>query len=170
MMLRLGLVEPGWTFIFQIVNTLILFLVLKKLLFKPVTEMMENRSQGIADSIQEAEDKKKEAEGYKEEYLLKLENADKEGSELIRKAVVKAEERANQIKKEAEEEIARLKEKAEKEIAMEKEMALVQLKDEIASLAVLAASKVIEKDVDVNSHKVLINQFIEEVGDTKWQN
>ena len=55
--LKLGLVEPSWTFVFQIANTLILFLVLKKLLFKPVTEMMNNRQDGIRNSLKDAENK-----------------------------------------------------------------------------------------------------------------
>ncbi len=46
--LKLGLVEPGWTFVFQIANTLILFLLLKKFLFKPVTEFMANREAEVA--------------------------------------------------------------------------------------------------------------------------
>ncbi|MCK5762692.1 MAG: hypothetical protein KAH05_01100, partial [Clostridiales bacterium] len=55
--LKLGLVEPSWTFVFQIANTIILFLILKKLLFKPVTEFMKNRQEGIENSLKEAESK-----------------------------------------------------------------------------------------------------------------
>ena len=55
-------------------------------------------------------------------------------------------------------------------IEREKEKAVNALKDDIASLALMAASKVIEKDLNDEAHNALINQFIEEVGDTKWQN
>lgn len=168
--LRLGLVEFSWTSAFQIVNTLILFFALKKLLFKPVTEFMETRESEIKDKIQDADQRKAEALQLKEEYNEKLDKAEEEGRQIIREKSQAAEVRANQIIKDAKAEVSTLKDNAQKEIESERVKAVNSLKDDIASLAVLAASKVVEKDLDVDNHKVLIDKFINEVGDTKWQN
>jgi len=166
----LGLVSIDATLVFQLINTFVLFLILKKILFKPVTEFIQNREQGIAKTISDAENREAEAETLKVEYITKLKGSDEEGRQIIRDAVVKAEARAAGIVKDAEKEIVTLKERAEKEIEREKEKAINALKDDIASLALLAASKVIEKDLNDEAHNALVNQFIEEVGDTKWHN
>jgi F-type H+-transporting ATPase subunit b len=167
--LRLGLVEFDWTFVFQIANTLILFLFLKKFLFKPVMEFMAAREKEIADSYKEAEDLNTEATDLKNQYLEKISKAEEEGRNIVRDAAKRAEVKAEEIAKEAEAEIVSSREKAKLEIEREKVKAINSLKDDIADIAVLAASKVIEKDVDVNIHKELIDKFIDEVGDAKWQ-
>ena len=63
-----------------------------------------------------------------------------------------------------------IKNRAEKEIEREKLKAVNELKEDIVSLSLLAASKVLEKDIDQNQDRELITQFLNEVGDTTWQN
>jgi F-type H+-transporting ATPase subunit b len=168
--LRLGLVEPGWTFVFQIANTLILFLLLKKFLFKPVTEFMANREAEVAGEYENIATKQMEADNIKEEYKEKLAKSQAEGREIVKLATAKAESKATDIIKEAHSEVVELKHKAQKDIEREQVKAVNALKDDIAEMAILTASKVIEKDIDASSHKALIDKFINEVGDTKWQN
>jgi len=168
--LKLGLVELNWSFVFQIANTIILFLILKKLLFKPVSEFMEKRKAEIEGSIKQAEIKNEEAEKYKNEYIAKIEASEEEGRQIIRDAAKRAEERASEIIKAAEKEAVEIKQRAELDIQREKEKAINLLKDEIASLAMLAASKVIEEDLSENKHNALVRKFIDEVGETRWQN
>lgn len=168
--IRLGLVEPGWELIFQIANTLILFLLLRKFLFKPVTEFMANRESEIANEYETISNKQREADSIKNEYKEKLTKSEEEGRNIIKQATLKAEQKANEIVKHAESEAVEAKHKAQKDIEREKSKAINALKDDISSIAMLAAAKVIEKDIDENSHKALIDKFINEVGDTKWQN
>jgi F-type H+-transporting ATPase subunit b len=168
-MLKLGLVEPSWTFVFQILNTFILFLILRKLLFKPVTEFMKNREDDIVGSIKEAESKNKEADGLKQEYTTKLKGIEEEGRQIIKDASKRAEKRASEIVKAAEKEAGQLRERASVEINREREKAINSLKDDIASIAMLAASKVVEKDLDEKTHHDLVKNFIDEVGETRWQ-
>ncbi len=168
--LKLGLVEISWTFVFQIANTLILFFILKKLLFKPVSEFMEKRKAEIAGSIKEAEMKNEEAEKYKSEYITKIEASQEEGRQIIKDAARKAEARADEIIKAAEKEAVEIKQRAELDIQREKEKAINVLKEDIASLAMLAASKVVKEDLDGDKHNTLVRKFIDEVGEAKWQN
>ena len=166
-----GLVDPQiWTFILQLANTFILFLLLKKFLFKPVTEFMNNRSNEIEESIKLAKTKNEEADSLKVEYQTKIEGSEDEGRQLIREAAKKAEDRASGIVKAAQEEATEIKDRSKLEIEREKEKAINSLKDDIASIAMLAATKVVEADIDEKKHMNLVNKFIDEVGEAKWQN
>lgn len=166
---KLGLVSIDATLLFQLINTLVLYLLLKKVLFKPVTEFMQKREDGIAKQFKDAETKDSMAQALIKEYEEKIKNSEEEGRQIIKDSVVKAEARSAEILKDTEKEIVVLKDRAEKDIEREKEKAINALKDEIATLALMTASKVIEKELNDDSHGALINQFIDEVGDTKWQ-
>ncbi|SRR6056297_815816 len=169
-MLKAGLVEFSWSFVFQIVNTLILYLVLKKFLFVPVTNFIQGRQDEIKSSYDDAENLNEEAESLKTEYENKLDNVKEEGQEILIEAKKKADERGNEIIKESKEQAAKLKEKAEKDIELEKKKALNDMKDEISNIAMMAASKVLGNEVDKNKNKELVDDFIKEVGESKWQN
>ncbi|QSX05046.1 F0F1 ATP synthase subunit B [Sedimentibacter sp. zth1] len=170
MLERLGLVNVDATLFIMLINIGILYFVLKKFLFKPVTAFMDKRSKGIEDSIKDAENKVKDAEKYKNNYLDKLNNAQIERKEIIDKAVYNANLKADNILKEAKSEASALKVKADKDIELERKKAYNDVKSEISSIAIMAASKVLESEVDEKKNSELINKFIEEVGEVKWQN
>ncbi|KAB3530894.1 F0F1 ATP synthase subunit B [Alkaliphilus serpentinus] len=166
----LGLVELNWTFFFMIVNFLVLYLVLKKFLFKPVTEFMNNRAKNIEDAFKEAEDKKYEAQALYVDYKDKLDHIKEERTQIIKDATKRAEERSDEIIKAAQQEAKEIIQRANVDIARERQKVINDLKDQISTLAMMAASKVIEKELDEKAHQQLIQQFIDEVGDTTWQN
>lgn len=166
----MGLVSLDATLIFQIVNTLILFGGLTYLLFKPVKQLIEERQNKIADDLEDAANKNVQADALIAEYDGKIAKIEEEGRQMIHAASVKADHRASEIIKAAEKEAELIKKRAEKEIEREKLKAVNELKEDIVSLSLLAASKILEKDIDQDQHKTLINQFLEEVGDTTWQN
>ncbi|MFZ7134444.1 MAG: F0F1 ATP synthase subunit B [Eubacteriales bacterium] len=169
-MLKAGLVEFSWTFVFQIVNTLILYLVLKKFLFVPVTEFIQGRQDEIQSSYDDAEKTNEEAENLKSEYENKLDKVEEEKQEILIAAKKKADEQGSEIIKESKEQAAKLKEKAEQEIEIEKKKAINDVKDDISSMVIMAASKVLENEVDESRNKKLVDDFIKEVGESKWQN
>lgn len=164
-MLKAGLVELNWTFVFQILNTFLLYLLLKKFLFAPVTEVIEAREKSISDSLNDAERISNEAEKFKTEYYEKLQSAEDEGREIVSIATKNADEKSNRILKEAREAAEKQKEKADADIALERKKVINEVKDEISSLAIMAASKVLESEVDEDKNKTLVNKFIEQVGD-----
>ncbi len=168
--LRLGLVQFDWTLVFQIGNTLILFLFLKKFLFKPVSEFISAREQEISDMYKDAENKNNEAESIKVEYLEKINQADEEGRKIVKDASIRAEQRASEIINEAKVESSSIMDKTKLDIERERVKAINDLKDDISDIAILAASKVLQKDIDKNEQKDLIEKFIDEVGEVKWQN
>lgn len=166
----LGLVELNITFFFQIANFLIIYFILKRFLFGPITEMMDKRTKGIQDSIAEAENRNKEAMELKAEYENKINEIKKERNLIIEEASRKAEERGNEIIKAAEVEAEKIKERGRQEIMRERQKAANELKEQISTMAIMAASKVIEKELNQQAHEEMIEKFIEEVGEAQWLN
>ncbi|NLK72875.1 MAG: F0F1 ATP synthase subunit B [Clostridiales bacterium] len=163
------LVAFNWTFVFQILNTIILFLILRKLLFKPVKEMMLARQQRIQDTVDEADEINKQAQAFKKEYEIKLENIKEEGREIIKAARLKADEQYKEIINEAHERASMMIKHAEAEIERENIKAMNELKNEITSLAFITVEKVLKKKLDEKDHNELIQKFLEEVGEAEWQ-
>lgn len=153
--------------IIQIINTVILFWILKRILFKPVLNIIDARENAIKSDIAIGEQAKNEGLSLKSEYEQKLSAAKSEGQEIIKQATLRAEQKSEEIISTAKEEVTVLKDRANKEIEQEKEKVMNELKNDISSIAILAASKVIEKDIDKTKHEEMINKFIEEVGEAK---
>ncbi len=156
-----------WELAIQIINTIILFWALTKILFKPVLNIIDARENAIKEDIATGEQAKNEGLALKAEYEQKLAVAKEEGQEIIKQATLRAEQKSDEIISTAKEEANSLKERANKDIAQEKEKVMNELKNDISSIAILAASKVIEKDIDQAKHEEMINKFIEEVGEAK---
>lgn len=157
-----------WELAIQIVNTIILFWILKRILFKPVLNIIDARENAIKADIATGEQAKNEGLALKAEYEQKLSVAKNEGQEIIKQATLRAEQKSEEIISTAKEEAISLKDKANRDIAQEKEKVMNELKNDISNIAILAASKVIEKDIDQAKHEEMINKFIEEVGEAKW--
>lgn len=167
---KFGLVELNYNMLFQLINTLVMFLFLRKLLFKPVTEFVQKRQDEIENKILDAEKQNQQSEALRTQLNQKMAGAEEEGRHIIREAAIRAEARAEEIIKEAHVDIVNLKAAAKQDIEQERRKALNALKDEIAHLTILAASKIVERDIDEGAHRAYIQQFIDGVGDSKWQN
>jgi len=147
--------------IFQIINTLILFFVLRKIFFKPVTKFLDERQNAIKNKIDRTEEDLKEAAKLKEEYEQKLKEARQEALAIMDNASSQGEKKREEIIDKAKEEAKRIKEKASAEIEAEKEQALTYLRDHLAELATSAANVVLEKNLDAKGQAQLIDSFLE---------
>ena len=160
------LIGITYEFVFQLVNTFLVFFLLKKLLFKPVLGIIEAREKDIRENLAQGERAKKEGLSLKSEYEEKLNSAKEQGQE-IKQATLRAEQKETEIIAAAKQEASQLKEKASKDVEQERQKVMNEIKNEISNIAILAASKVIEKDIDSKKHKELIDNFIKEVGESK---
>ncbi|MGF7183931.1 F-type H+-transporting ATPase subunit b [Desulfitispora alkaliphila] len=156
-----------WTLLWTILNLFVVIVVLNKLLYKPMTEMMEKRENEIEESINKAATDRKEAEALLADYKSQIANAKSEAQKIIKEASEAAEKNKEQITAKATEEAERTLEKARREIRLEKEKALGEVRDEIATLAVLAAGKVVDKSISVEDHEKMVRQFVDQVGDVQ---
>ena len=154
-----------FTMIFAWINLLILYLFLKKLLFKPVKNMIDTRQKEIDDMYSDAESSRESAELMKTEYEEMLRSANEKSEEIIKDAVRRAQLREEDILKEANAKAQRTLDRAEEQVELEKKRAINEVKDEVSQMAVSIAAAVIERDVDENEHKELIDEFIKRMGE-----
>ncbi len=152
------------TYFFQMINFLVLFLLLRKFLFKPVMDYLDKRNEYVQNSLKEAENKLKDATDLHEEYKKEMANAKREGREIIERASSQGEATREEILKEAKEESEKIMNRARDEIEREKEKVLSELREEVANLSVTIASKILKEKMDEEVHGDLVEKFIGEVG------
>ena len=150
-----------WTMIFAWCNLLILYVFLKKILFKPIKNMIDSRQKEVDDMFSEAESAKADAKEMKAEYEEKLSHAEEESEQILRTAQRRAQLKEEDIIKEAQVEASRIRERAEGEIELEKKRMLGEIKDEVSEMAIGIASAVIGREVSEKEHKELIDEFID---------
>ena len=153
-----------WTMVFAWLNLLILYFILKKLAFKPLTDMINSRKKEIDDMYSDAESSKEAAEVMKSEYEEKISHANEESEAILKNAVRRAQLKEEEILKEANAQATRTLERAEEQIELEKKRALNEVKNEVSSMAIGIASAVIERDISEDEHKALIDDFINTIG------
>lgn len=152
-------------FLWAIANFLVLLFILKKILYQPMLQMLDDRKKGIEDAINNAETAKIEAEKLRKDYETRLAEARQEAQDIVAKATKLGEEMKQEIVTSAQNEANKAIQRAQEEIARERDQAVAALRDEVATLAVLAAGKVIGKTISVEDHAKLVKDFVEEVGD-----
>ena len=154
-----------WTMLFAWANLLIVYLFLKKLLFKPIKNMIDSRQKEIDDMYSEAEESKTAAHTLKAEYEDKIAHANEESEEILRNSVKRAQLREEEILKEAAVQAQRIRDRADEQIELEKKRAINEVKNEVSDMAINIAAAVIERDVNANDHTALIDDFIKNLGD-----
>lgn len=153
-----------WEIIVTICNTLITFLLVKKFLFKPVRKMMAAREEEVKSMYAIAEQNQVEADKLRAEYTARLAKAKEEAGEITKSATRRATVRAEEILKESTQKAGEMVHKAEASIEQERKKAMNEIKTEISGLSVMIASKVVEKDINADDHKRMIEEFISKVG------
>lgn len=154
-----------WTTLFAWCNLLLLYLLLRHLLFRPVKNMIDKRQAEIDGMYAEAETARSDAGQLRAEYEGKLEKVKEESEELLRRTVRKAQLREEEILHEADEKAARALRRAEEQAELEKKRAIHEAKNEVSGMAIDIAAAVIGRDVDAKEHGALIDDFIAQIGE-----
>ena len=157
---ELGINAP--MLISQVVNFVILFGLLYLVAYKPIIRMLDERSRKIKESMDQTEHIKQQAEQAEEETKKKIEEAGREGQELIARATRTGEEIRRQAQQDAKQDAEALIARARNEIQLERDEAVDNLRREFADLTVIAAEKVIERSLDKEAHRQLIDKVLEE--------
>lgn len=153
----------GWTFLFQVVNLLVVMGVLYILLYKPLGKILADREAKIEGDLKEAAAAKQKAEEMLTQYEQQLHNARREAQEILERANKMAEETRAEIVARAKEEAGRALEQARAEIEGEKSKALAAIRSEAATLAVLAAGKVLGRTLTPDDQERLAREALAEV-------
>lgn len=155
-----------WTFI----NILILYLLLRMFLFKPINKIMDERAKKIQDDLDNAKKSKEEAEQMRADYNETLATASDKARQIVEEAVGQAESECSEIMARAEKENLQLYQSTQKSIENERKRSVQEAQSQIADLAIAAASKIIAKNVDDSSNRQIVDEFLaenQESGDEK---
>ena len=155
-----------WSVLMAIGNLLILFLIVKKFLFKPVNDILEKRAEEVDNIYSDAEQMRSEAKANKDIYEEKLKNVKTETDLMIKAATERAESRGEEIIKEATMEAENRKRKAEADILLAKKKAVDDIKDDIVEMVIDLAQQVVEKEINEAVHENLIDDAIEKLGES----
>ena len=162
----LGVISVNfWSILFSLLNLVILFLLARFLFYKPVKKMLTDRQATIDGNYERAKEAEDLAEAHKAEYEKKLESAKDEADDIIKDAVVTAKAREKEIiasaKVESEHIVNQARENAELEIKKAQEV----IKDEIVDVSTKLTEKLLEREINIDSNKDIVDSFIDEIGE-----
>ena len=149
----------------QIINFLLLLVILRVFLYKPIVNMLDKRRETIRTDLEEAEAARSQAEAAKQEYEKQLEEAREERRSMLAQAREQADTMREEILEKARGEARDLVAKTEEEMVTLRRQAVAGAQGEIVELAMAAASKVVGESLDEQAQRRLIQEFIAEVGD-----
>jgi F-type H+-transporting ATPase subunit b len=158
----LGLNWPG--FIWHLINFAVLFFILQRFLFPPVLKMLDERQARIRESMERAEALKEESARAAETVKAQLDEARREGQNIITQATQIADRIKTEQQAQAQAEYETILKRAQEDAARERERAFAELRTQVADLAVLAAERIIERNLDVNTQRKLVDEFLAEAG------
>jgi len=146
----------------QIVTFVILLIILRAVAYKPLMRMLDERSQRVKESMDQADSVKEQSARAEEAVKKELEKASREGQERIARAVKAGEDVKQKAQEDARQEAEALITRARAEIQRERDDAINGVRREFADLTVQAAGKVIERSLDKEQHRELIDKVLEE--------
>ena len=153
-----------WNIVWTIVNILVLFLLLKHFLFKPITEMMESRTAEIENNLKDAEDQKQKASELTAQYEEKLQGAHAEAAQIVSEARQRGQREYEAILKTAGQDAQKEQERARADMEREREEMLRGVQENVTELVLLTASKLSQKELDEESDRKLVDSFLSEAG------
>ncbi|MCI5721177.1 MAG: F0F1 ATP synthase subunit B [Firmicutes bacterium] len=162
------LLALNWNLLFSAITVLVLFLILKKFFFEKVHNFMEERENEVRTQFETAEENNRLAEQKLMDYEERIKNYQSEGREIIKAAKDDAKVQAQSILDDAKEKARVAIEKSEAEIERQKNNARRELKDEIGSLAVMAAERIIEKELSDRNQSEIVDKIIREAEEERW--
>jgi F-type H+-transporting ATPase subunit b len=142
----------------------ILFIVLWRFAFPPITGMLEKRSDTIRESLEKAEQTRIDAEKMLEEYKAQIAEARQESGRIVEQGRQVAESMKDEIVAKARTEAEDIVAKAKESIEAEKRAAMADLQKQVADLSIDVAGKVIGKTLSREDHLALVQQTLAEVG------
>ncbi len=149
-----------WSIFEAVVNVIILFVLLRIFLFKPINKMRNERTRTVQENLDSAEKAKEEAEALRKQYEDSVSDAKEEANRIIMKAHEDAETERNKIIEKSHEEADEIVSAASETIENERRRVLQQAQSQIADLAIEAASKIIGANLDDEKHRRLVDEFL----------
>lgn len=154
-----------WDILISLCNLLILYLILKKFLYKPVKKMLAARTAALNAQYEKASETEADALQLKAEWEEKMAGADAKANDILQRATENAQKRGDAIISESEDEAARILRRAEADAEAERRKAEAGIRKEIVDVSAALSEKMLAREINAEDHRVLIDQFLAEIGD-----
>ena len=159
-----------WQILISLANLTILFLLIKKFLYKPVIKMLDARRAEIDKDYSDAAVAKKDAEEKQAELTSRLSNAKVEAEGIVKEAADIAKSRGDKIVEEARATADGIVRQAEVEAELERKRVNETIKEQIVDVSTALAEKMLEREIRTEDHRQLIASFMQEIGDSHDRN
>ena len=154
-----------WQIVISLANLLLIFLILKKFLWKPIQRVMKQRQEMVDKQFADAAEAEAKANESKAQWAEKLATADDEAAARIAAADETARRHGERVIAEAKDKAQGIIRQAEAEAELERQKATAAIRDEIADVSAELAQKMLEREISVEDHRAMIASFLDEVGD-----
>ena len=154
-----------WQILISLLNLVVLYLIVKFFLYNPVKNVLAKRSAELEEHYTAAEEAEAVADKSRMEWEEKLSGANAEANSIIQNATDLARNRGDAMITEAREKADGIIRVAQNEAELERRRATDQIKKEIVNVSAALTEKILEREVNTNDHKALIDSFIENIGD-----
>lgn len=154
-----------WQILISLINLFLLFLIFKKFLFKPIRNVLKKRQDELDSQYANAEKAEILANDSKNAWEEKLRTADKEADKMLENATENAKFRGDKIIKEAKQQADSIIRVAQTEAELERRKATNEIRKEIVEVSGVLAEKMLEREINRDDHRAMIDSFIEEIGE-----
>lgn len=155
-----------WDILISLCNLLLLFLILKHFLYKPVKKMLASRSAAVDEQYRSAEEAEKRAAASEQAWAEKLGSAKDEADALVSSAKLDAERRSEKIVAEAKDKADMIVRRAEDEAELARRRAGEDMKREIVDVSADLAEKLLGREINEDDHRALIDDFVQKIGES----
>lgn len=152
-----------WQILISLVNLLLLTLILKRFLFKPVKKIVDARRAAIDDDYAKAKAAREEAEESRLNYEAAMAAAHQTSDQIIADATRMAEYRSNEIVAQAREKATDIRRQAEADAVLERKKAEDEMKREIADVSTRLTGKLLQREITEEDHRALIDSFLNDL-------
>ena len=157
------------TAFFTIINLLVAYLIIRRFLFKPAMGFMKKRREAVAQELDHAKTKKKEADELLSEAKMRIDKSTHEATNIVEDAKTQAEMQSGAILETARREAIEIVARGHDDVERMKKAAVEDMRDEVADLSIAIAYKIVSQSIDEKRQRELVEQFIGEEFDGKGE-
>ena len=151
------------TMIISVANILIMYIILRKFLFGPVNKIIAKRESEVTGIYEKADLSLSESNKLKEEYKNKINNIQAEKDIIIKEAQEEAKIKGSAIINESRADADKIRKETLKDLEMKRKQMYKEMQENVAEVAVSIAEKVIEREVNIELHKDIVSNFVNEL-------
>lgn len=154
-----------WQILISLANLLIMFLIIKKFLYKPVKATLAKRQSELDARYQAAETAEQDALRHQSDWEAKMAGAEAQADRIVDQATEQAKFRSDAMLEEARQKAEAMVQTAQTEAQLERRKAEDDIKREIVEVSGLLTEKMLEREINTEDHRNLIDSFIDQIGD-----